>query len=344
MRLSPWVTIAFVRNSALTRTRTALVAGAATFAVLLAGCSEQGTQSSSAPTGTQGSPTAGETVAEPEVTPQQDLDAVEVSDEDVPVVTVETPWYITSTQSEVLRESDNPHVVNENSIVTVDYVGVNGRTGAIFDSSYERGRPASFALQQMIPGFQKGLAGAHVGSRVLIGVPSEDGYPSGTGALIDPGDSLIFVVDINSANFEEATGETVESDDALVPVELGDDGPSVTIPDEEPPAELRIEPLIRGTGPEVQATDVIQVKFRTWNWASGELIEDAWHPQQGPLDGLIEGWKQGLEGQPTGSRLLLVVPPELAYPNGNEANPTVEPGQTLVYVIDVLYATPPQGS
>ncbi len=43
-------------------------------------------------------------------------------------------------------------------------------------------------------------------------------------------------------------------------------------------------------------------------------------------------------GQTTGSRLMLVVPPELGYPDGN-ADMGIEAGQTLVYVIDVLYAT-----
>lgn len=342
------VTIANVSLSVIPRIRVALVAGAAALSLLLAGCSsgepgpsEEEVQSSVDPeeaTSDSAAPEETASAPEPEVEPQNDLSAIEVTDEDVPVVSVETPWYIDATRSEVLRESDNPQVVGLDSIVTVNYVGVNGRSGAIFDSSFERGSPATFTLQQLIPGFQKGMVDRHVGSRVLIGIPSEDGYPSGSGALIDPGDSLIFVVDILAANFDEALGEEVAPAEGLPVVEMADDGPTVTIPDAEPPAELQVQPLIRGTGPEIQPTDMIQVKFRTWNWDSGELIEDGWHPQQGPLDHLIEGWKQGLAGQTTGSRMLLVVPPELAYPNGNETAPTVEPGQTLVYVIDLLYA------
>lgn len=325
-----------------------LVASLAAFSLVVVGC---GTDEPESPVGSEhyaagtespesAEPTEEETTpaAEPDVVPESDLSAVEVTDEDVPVVSVSTPWYISSTQSEVLRDSDNDQQVNQSSIVTVNYVGVNGRSGAIFDSSFERGETATFTLQQLIPGFQKGLVGQHVGSRVVIGIPSEEGYPSGSGELIDPGDSLIFVVDILSANFEEATGEEVEPAEGLPVVEFADEVPEITIPDTDPPEELQIQPLIRGTGPEVQATDLIQVKFRNWNWETGELIEDGWHPQQGPLDGLIEGWKQGLAGQTTGSRMLLVVPPELAYPNGNESAPTVEPGQTLIYVIDILYA------
>lgn len=274
-----------------------------------------------------------------EATVWSDLSGLEVDDADLPAVDVPAPWAIDSTQVEVIRDSDNPQVLNDNSVATVHYIGVNGRTGEVFNDSYELGQPVPFSLQQVIPGFVKGLSGQKVGSRVLIGMPPEDGYPQGQPPHIEPGDSLIFVVDIISANFDEATGEAVEPAEGLPAVTMETDGPTVAMPDAEPPAELVIQPLVQGPGQQVQESDVIQVKFRTWNWTTGEMIEDAWHPQQGPLGSLIEGWKQGLVGQTTGSRMLLVAPPEMAYPNGNPSNPTVEPGQTLVYVIDILYTS-----
>lgn len=297
------------------------------------------TQEATSPEEATESPAEEASPADEEIPVSSDLSALEVEDSDVPAVDVPAPWAIDSTVTEVIRDSDNPQVLNENSVATVHYIGVNGRTGEVFNDSYELGQPVPFSLQQVIPGFVKGLSGQHVGSRVLIGMPPEDGYPQGQPPYIEPGDSLIFVVDIISANFDEATGEAVEPAEGLPTVTMETDGPQVTIPDEDPPTELQVQPLIQGPGQEVQETDVIQVKFRTWNWSTGEMIEDAWHPQQGPLGSLIEGWKQGLVGQTTGSRMLLVAPPEMAYPDGNPGNPTVEPGQTLVYVIDILYTS-----
>lgn len=333
--------------------RRCLVTGAAGFALLLAACSQPSDDSSTGPSpdvtsvssGASPEPSQSQSPSpspspSPEITPATDLSAVEVTDEDKPVITVDSPWAIEQTTVKVLRESDNPQVVDENSTVTVNYVGVNGRTGEIFDSSYDRGQPVPFPLDSVIPGFQKGLTGQHIGSRVVIGMPSEDGYPQGSPPLIEPGDSLIFVVDLISANFNEATGDPVTPAEGLPVVEMADDGPSVTIPEGDPPSELKVQPLITGPGTKVQATDTIQVKYRAWNWATGEIVEDAWHAQQGPLETLIPGWKEGLVNQTTGSRVLLVVPPEKAYPDGNADNPTLEPGQTLVYVIDLLYSTP----
>ena len=54
---------------------------------------------------------------------------------------------------------------------------------------------------------------------------------------------------------------------------------------------------------------------------------------------LPEYRKQGLAGQPVGSRVMLIVPPSLAYPDGN-AEPAIPAGATLVYVVDILYAMP----
>jgi len=115
----------------------------------------------------------------------------------VPEITVPAPWAISSTQTKVLRGSSNPQVVGENSRVIVNYVGVNGRTGAVFDSSFQRGREATFSLEKVITGFRNGITGQKVGSRVLIGMTGADGYAQGNPqAGIQAGDSLLFVVDI----------------------------------------------------------------------------------------------------------------------------------------------------
>ena len=275
----------------------------------------------------------------PSVTPSTDLSGITVSDTDQPEVTIPTPWGIDKTQSEVLRPGGDQKL-NEDSTATLNYVGLNGRTGEIFDSSYDRGAPATFPLQGVVPGFAEGLTGQSVGSRVLIAMPSEDGYAEGNpDAGIEKGDTILFVVDIISANFDAAAGEEVAPEEGLPTVTMTEDAPEITIPDgATKPTELVIQPLIKGTGAPVTATSSIQVKYRSWDWDTGTIVEDAWRPQQGPLTDLIQGWKTGLEGQPAGSRVMLIVPPELAYPDG-KPDIELEAGKTLVYVIDVLYAT-----
>lgn len=273
------------------------------------------------------------------ISPSTDLSAITVVDGDTPEVKFEAPWGITSTTTRVEKPSDGAQKLTKDSVVTINYVGVNGRTGEVFDSSYERGQPSTFALQQVVPGFRLGLDGQTVGSRVLIGMPSEDGYPDGNpDGSIKPGDSLLFVVDIISANFAEATGETMPPVEGLPTVTVDGEGKPVAAIDKSvtPPAELKVAPLITGPGQAITAESQIQVKYRSWVWNTGEPFEEAWAPQSGRLSGLIEGWKQGLVGQKAGSRVLLVVPPALAYPEGRSQDPKLPAGQTLVYVIDIL--------
>ena len=51
---------------------------------------------------------------------------------------------------------------------------------------------------------------------------------------------------------------------------------------------------------------------------------------------LIDGWVDGLVGQPVGSKVLLVVPPEAGYGNRNVG--PIPAGSTLVFAVDVLDA------
>lgn len=321
--------------------RRALLAGAVAALAALTGCGNG--QGAPTPTPT---PSASASPA-PSISPSPDLSAVSVTDAQPPVVTVKAPWAIASTQVKVLREGKTGQKIGSDATVTINYVGVNGRTGEIFDSSYRTGKPATFPLNGVIPGFKKGLEGQQVGSRVLVGVTGADGYPTGREeAKIEPGDSLVFVIDILSASFDEATGEAVSPAAGLPTVTMTDGAPTLSIaPGSAAPTDLKVQPLIKGAGPAVAANSTVTVKYRSWTYGDGKLYEDAWKPQSGPLSTLIAGWQEGLVGQTAGSRVLLVVPPAKAYPDGRpSATPALAAGQTLVYVIDILDVTAQAGS
>jgi FKBP-type peptidyl-prolyl cis-trans isomerase len=87
--------------------------------------------------------------------------------------------------------------------ILVQYTGVIWRTGKVFDSSWSRSEPytTEIGVGQVITGWDKGLVGQNVGSRVMLIVPPADGYGS-TGqssAGIKGTDTLVFVVDIIAA-------------------------------------------------------------------------------------------------------------------------------------------------
>ena len=104
-----------------------------------------------------------------------------------------------------LLKGSGPKVAKGQAVV-VQYTGVNWRTGQPFSSSWgPQGQPFEFVdgtnPPQVIPGWDKGLQGQTVGSRVLITIPPADGYGK-TGqpqAGIKGTDTLVFVVDILAA-------------------------------------------------------------------------------------------------------------------------------------------------
>ena len=80
--------------------------------------------------------------------------------------------------------------------VTVHYRGtlVDGRE---FDSSYKRGKPATFPLNRVITGWTEGLQLMKVGDKWRLFIPSNLGYGSrGAGDLIGPNETLIFEVEL----------------------------------------------------------------------------------------------------------------------------------------------------
>lgn len=85
--------------------------------------------------------------------------------------------------------------------VVAHYVGQVYPAGAVFDSSWKRGEPATFSLEQVIPCWKNLLPGVRIGSRVVLECPAADAYadapPPNSG--IKPGDSLLFAVDVLDA-------------------------------------------------------------------------------------------------------------------------------------------------
>jgi FKBP-type peptidyl-prolyl cis-trans isomerase len=127
---------------------------------------------------------------------------------DEPTVDFEPVMSVDKTEIKTLSKGDG-EVVEASDEVTVNYQGINGRTGDEFDSSWTNGKPATFTLSGVVPGFSKAIAGQTVGSRVLVAIPPEDGYGSAGNpqAGIQGTDTLIFVIDIIKAGAPKQQGQ-----------------------------------------------------------------------------------------------------------------------------------------
>src|SRR5215471_19060503 len=111
-------------------------------------------------------------------------------------------------ETKVLVKGTGP-AVKANQTVVVQYVGALWRTGkgngTVFDASWKRDQPFSFIIgkkpSQVIPGWDSGLVGQTVGSRVMLVIPPADGYgkTGNSQAGIKGTDTLVFVVDLLGA-------------------------------------------------------------------------------------------------------------------------------------------------
>jgi len=184
----------------------ALIAASALSAVvIIAGCSSD-SQQTIAPTPAS----AGDTFALTDcgiTGAAQQVDAadgvaitpdVSVLDADVPLVYVRegsTPAReLVST--ELRAGSGNSAALDD--LITVEYCGVGLTTGELFDSSWARGAPASFPLSQgsLIQGWVDGIPGMQVGERRVLVIPSELAYGQNPPPGIEPGETLVFVVEL----------------------------------------------------------------------------------------------------------------------------------------------------
>lgn len=91
-------------------------------------------------------------------------------------------------------------------MVTVNYEG-KFIDGQVFDSSYQRGEPAQFRLNQVIAGWTEALQMMGEGSTWEIVIPPELAYGEhGMGGVIGPNETLIFKVELIKVNSEQQTG------------------------------------------------------------------------------------------------------------------------------------------
>lgn len=224
--------------------------------------------------------------------------------------------------------------VTGTDIVSASYAGWEWGGDATFDASYDRGAPTPFSLQQVVPGWTCGLAGHRVGERVIMSIPPELGYGQG---IAQPGSGqpqgpLAFVVEIVS----KASSQDVDSAVSTATMEgeekasargitvtgaLGSEATISVAAGTAEPTEPEVIVLARGTGQPLpaNATAAANLAFSTWD---GAQTGSTW--KEGILQTVQTAQLKGLEGVPTGSRVIVLTPPA---PDGS--------APSFAYVMDV---------
>ncbi|WP_336921223.1 FKBP-type peptidyl-prolyl cis-trans isomerase [Aquipuribacter sp. SD81] len=258
-----------------------------------------------------------------------------------PTVEFEAPLEDAEAASAVVDEGDGEELA-EADVVNLDYWVYSGETGEQLETSRDS-QPITLALSdgQATPGLIEALVGAPLESRVVAVVPPPPEAAEGA-----PGaQTLVFVMDLLGTVAARAEGTAQEAPDGVPVVQTDDEGDvtEVDVSGVEPPAELVTTTLIEGDGEPVPEGATVTIHYEGLLASDGTVFDSSWDrdaPATFPLAGLIPAWREAIPGLPVGSRVVLQVPPELGY--GADGNPpTIPPDADLVFVIDVLAATPP---
>ena len=118
------------------------------------------------------------------------------------------------------------------------------------------------------------------------------------------------------------------------------DKPVIEIPDADPPTDLQVEDLTVGDGPEAVPGKQCTMQYVGHGWSTKSQFDASWdrgEPFTFQLGAgqVIGGWDQGVAGMKVGGRRRLTIPPELGY-GSRGAGSAIKPGETLVFVVDLL--------
>ncbi|MFJ2034250.1 FKBP-type peptidyl-prolyl cis-trans isomerase [Streptosporangium sp. NPDC087985] len=251
-----------------------------------------------------------------------------------PVLDFAPPVSVTGPIARVVAPGSG-ETIDVNQAVVANVVTIDGGDGTEQGSTYDGAPQILMTTEASMPlALLEQLVGAQTGVRVLLAGP------------VGEGRTTLWVFEVTSVLDVLAQAEGTEVKDlapGLPPIGYADSPTTeavmpMLVPAEGPPPEdLVVQPLIVGTGPEVSADSslVLQVVGSLWD---GTQFQNSWEDGAGlpvVLAGTIRGWREGLVGQPIGSRVMLVVPPDLAW--GDKGRGELIPGgSTLVYVIDIL--------
>lgn len=219
-------------------------------------------------------------------------------------------------QRQVLVEGTGPEVQTGDQLVAHYFGEVWGGTTP-FDNSYDRGKPSVFQIGvgAVVKGWDVGLVGMKVGSRVLLTLSPSEGYgTAGRTPDITGTDTLVFVIDIVNSLSKTTFGQAdaaVQPQDPNGPQVGGDIGgiPAVTIPPGlAEPTETKTTVIAKGTGAPVAAGE-LYAQYGVFDWQGVQQVA-TWE-DQGPqkIDVTAEQPQlAGLIGIPLGSRVLLQIP------------------------------------
>ncbi len=144
----------------------------------------------------------------------------------------------------------------------------------------------------------------------------------------------------SSTTLDSSADQSSAAGKPCVPVAdpLPTGAPAVPVKVGPPPAKLVSEDLKVGAGAVVGANDTVTVNYIGVACSTGKIFDSSYsrnQPASFPLTGVIKGWTDGIPNMKVGGQRLLGIPPEQAY-GAQGSPPTIAPGETLWFVVEVV--------
>ena len=197
----------------------------------------------------------------------------------------------------VLKKGTGTKHPTADDVVQVDYTGWT-TDGKMFDSSVVRGRPATFPLNAVIPGWTEGVQLMTVGEKIRLWIPEALAYKGQPGR---PQGMLVFDVELH---------KIVERPQTPKDVARPPKGAKHT------KSGLAYKVLKKGTGTvHPGAHSVVQVQYTGWT-TDGKMFDSSvvrGRPATFPLDRVIPGWTEGVQLMVEGEKTRFWIPEKLAY-------------------------------
>jgi FKBP-type peptidyl-prolyl cis-trans isomerase len=213
--------------------------------------------------------------------------------------------------------------------VTVHYTGWL-EDGTKFDSSVDRGQPATFLLNRVIRGWTEGLGRMKSGGKYKFRIPAHLAYGSRGRPSIPPDSTLIFDVELIDI-----------MDYAKVPPMEQLPGNPVTGEATTSDSGLSWYDMTHGSGDQpAGATSTVEVHYTGWlnDGTKFDSSVDRGQTISFPLNGVIAGWTEGVSSMKVGGKRKLIIPSNLGYgPNGMP--PVIPGGATLVFDVELISFT-----
>jgi FKBP-type peptidyl-prolyl cis-trans isomerase len=212
--------------------------------------------------------------------------------------------------------------------VKVDYTGWT-KDGEMFDSSVQRGSPATFAVNGVIKGWTEGLQLMVQGEKRRLWIPAELAYgekPARPGA---PAGQLTFDVELL---------EIIEAPKPIVAPKDVKAAPKNAL---KTKSGLKYKVLTAGKG-KIKPTkeDKVEVHYTGWS-TDGKMFDSSvkrGKPATFGLSSVIKGWTEGLQLMVVGEKTRFWIPGALAY--GDTPKRPGAPAGTLVFEIELLKINP----